>query len=99
MLGRPPGAKNREPYQGRLQHRRAHKKRVHHRDALICRLIDERLAQGLSQNDLAQIVGCAGTQISEWENRRHELGATKLAAWANALELDIVLLPMRERIG
>lgn len=48
-----------------------------------------RIARGLTQMQLAEMVGCAQEEISRWERGTHAMGAQRLAQIARALECRI----------
>lgn len=45
----------------------------------------ERIRQGISQLDLADMVGVHRSQVTNWENHRRQPEAGNFAAWAAAL--------------
>lgn len=48
-----------------------------------------RIARGLTQAQLAAMVGCAQEEISRWERGMHTMGGQRLAQIARALECRI----------
>ena len=48
-----------------------------------------RIARGLTQAQLAAMVGCAQEEISRWERGMHTMGGQRLAQIAQALECRI----------
>lgn len=55
-------------------------------DSLIARL---RMDHGLTQAQLAELVGCHPRHISRWENRSQRPGSRYLARLAAALECSV----------
>lgn len=48
-----------------------------------------RIARGLTQTQLAEMVGCAQAEVSRWERGTHVMGGQRLAQIAQALECRI----------
>ena len=48
-----------------------------------------RIARGLTQAQLAEMVGCAQAEVSRWERGTHVRGGQRLAQIAQALECRI----------
>ena len=48
-----------------------------------------RIARGLTQAQLAEMVGCAQAEVSRWERGTHVMGGQRLAQIAQALECRI----------
>ena len=55
-------------------------------DSAIARI---RMARGLTQGQLAEMVGCYAKDISRWENGMHAPGTKALMKLANALNCTI----------
>lgn len=71
-------------------------------DAAIPFLRDERLRRGLTQKDVAKMISdktiygkITQSMISEWETGVVEPTLFNFRAWANALDIDIVMTPRR----
>jgi DNA-binding transcriptional regulator YiaG len=52
------------------------------------RLADLRLSKGLSQLELANLVGTSQPRLSQWENAKDKPGYENIVALAAALEVD-----------
>ena len=48
-----------------------------------------RIARGLTQTQLAEMMGCTQADISRWERGPHAMGSRRLAQIARALECRI----------
>ena len=48
-----------------------------------------RITRGLTQTQLAEMVGCTRVDVSRWERGTHAMGAQRLAQIARALECRI----------
>lgn len=48
-----------------------------------------RIARGLTQTQLAEMMGCTQADISRWERGTHAMGSRRLAQIARALECRI----------
>lgn len=60
-------------------------------DEVIDQLVAARRAQGLTQNDLDEIMGCSERMVSKWEARMHYPSAYYLMVWCDALDVKIRL--------
>lgn len=60
-------------------------------------LREVRRAAGLSQRDVAQLMHCKQSQISEWESGVVPPKVGTLRAWASALGLDLEIRLIKRR--
>lgn len=59
------------------------------------RLLDARSAAGLSQDDLASSLGVTRQALAGWEAADGDVTLATVDKWANALDLEVALIPSR----
>lgn len=64
---------------------------------IISGLVARRYRLRLSQRDVARMIGCAHSEINEWETGKHSPSFASLLRWARALDLHFRLLPYEDR--
>jgi len=62
---------------------------------LVARFVEERERRGLSQAQVAELVGVSVTHLSRLENKHQSPGLDTALRWAHAvgLALEVVMLP------
>ena len=60
---------------------------------LVLRLIIARSERGLSQEALADVIGCTVSLIHKWETHKRIPSGFMLMCWLDALDYEIEVLP------
>lgn len=55
-----------------------------------------RLAKGLTQTQLAELLHLGQSYLSQVERGKHDIKASTLRDWARVLDLEVMLVPRRE---
>lgn len=64
---------------------------------LVSSLVARRHVMGLTQADVAGMIGVGRTEVGAWEQRRRSPTLGSLLRWARALDLHVRLLPFDGR--
>lgn len=66
-------------------------------DELVDALIERRRDLRLSQVEVAERIGSSASSVSLWESGKATPGSVSLFAWADALGVDLALVPRGDR--
>ena len=77
----------------------AQKKQSEHWEAVVRSLVQIRLQQGITQEVLADKIGCASTLVGKWESYHRVPSGFLLSCWAEALGAKIQIQHDRQQRG
>jgi len=77
---------NRQRHRRRDQFQRRSRKLY---DEVIDQLVAARMAQGMTQTDVDELIGCSERQVSKWEAKMHYPSSYYLMVWCDALDVKI----------